>query len=61
MLSLKLRCRRCRTPLELRRTCTAVTLCCRACGAEYPVADFRERIDEAVEESLADIPCDRLS
>ncbi len=33
---------------------------CRACDAEYPLADFRERIDEAIEETLADIPCDRL-
>ncbi len=61
MGSRELRCRRCRTPLELRRSCTAVTLRCGACGAEYPLADFRERIDEAVEESLADIPCDRLT
>lgn len=34
---------------------------CRACGAEHPVADFREQIDEAIEEALADTPCDRLS
>jgi hypothetical protein len=33
---------------------------CRACGAEYPVADFRQEIDAAAEEELADVRCDRL-
>jgi hypothetical protein len=37
-----------------------VVVRCGACGAEYPVADFREYIDEAFEEELADIRCDRL-
>jgi len=33
---------------------------CRACGARFSLSDFRGQIDEALEEALADIPCDRL-
>jgi hypothetical protein len=37
-----------------------VQLRCRACGAHYPLSDYRERLDDGLEEELANIRCDRF-
>jgi hypothetical protein len=33
---------------------------CRVCGADYPVEGLVEDMDDALEDALADIPCDRI-
>jgi hypothetical protein len=37
-----------------------VTLCCRSCGTRYGLSDFRESLDDILEDLLADTRCDRL-
>jgi hypothetical protein len=37
-----------------------VTLCCRSCGARFSLSEFRESLDDILEELLADTRCDRL-
>jgi hypothetical protein len=37
-----------------------VQLRCRRCGAHYRLAEYRDRLDDILEEELADIRCDRL-
>jgi hypothetical protein len=37
-----------------------VHLCCRSCGTRFPIAEFRDQMDDALEELLADARCDRL-
>jgi ribosomal protein L37AE/L43A len=33
---------------------------CRDCGAHYPLAEYRDRLDDILEAELADTRCDRL-
>ena len=33
---------------------------CTGCGAEYPLAEFIHLMDEAMEEQLAGLRCDRV-
>jgi hypothetical protein len=37
-----------------------VQLRCKGCGAHYALAEFRDRLDDSLEEELADTRCDRL-
>jgi hypothetical protein len=37
-----------------------VTLRCRSCGAQFSIADYREELDDILEEQLANTRCDRL-
>jgi hypothetical protein len=37
-----------------------VTLRCRSCGARFSLSEFRESLDDNLEELLADTRCDRL-
>ncbi|MGE5258684.1 MAG: dual CXXC motif small (seleno)protein [Hyphomicrobiales bacterium] len=37
-----------------------MSLRCRSCGARYPLAEYRENLDESLDEQLADARCDRL-
>jgi ribosomal protein L37AE/L43A len=53
-------CDSCGKPLMLKRTCTSVTLHCPVCGAAYPLKKFIHLMDEAMEQQLAGLRCDRL-
>jgi hypothetical protein len=33
---------------------------CKACGAHYPLSDYRDRLDDILEKELADTRCDRF-
>jgi len=37
-----------------------VTLRCRSCGARFSLSEFRESLDDVIEELLGDTRCDRL-
>jgi len=37
-----------------------VRLRCKGCGAHYPLAEYRDRLDDLLEEQLADTRCDLL-
>jgi hypothetical protein len=37
-----------------------VQLRCKDCGADYRLAEYHDRLDDNLEEDLADIRCDRL-
>ncbi|MFP4039821.1 MAG: dual CXXC motif small (seleno)protein [Desulfosudaceae bacterium] len=33
---------------------------CRDCGADFPVREYKELMDEYLECQLANVPCDKL-
>jgi hypothetical protein len=37
-----------------------VQLRCKGCGAQYPLAEYRDRLDDILDEELAGTRCDRL-
>lgn len=53
-------CRACGRHVEARRTCFQVYLHCPDCGAQFPVEDYLQCMDEALEEYLGSVYCDRI-
>ena len=53
-------CDRCNHRLTLRRTCTSITFHCPQCSKTYPLARFIHLLDEAMEQELGGVRCDRL-
>jgi ribosomal protein L37AE/L43A len=54
------RCKSCSAGLELRQTCLKIFWHCPACGEDLPLEAFPERIDDAMEERLANVRCNRI-
>lgn len=52
-------CRQCNTPLVAERSCHKVFLTCPSCGKTVDVAEYAEVMDEALEEFIGNVPCDR--
>ncbi|MCA1945978.1 MAG: hypothetical protein LDL30_11975 [Desulfovibrio sp.] len=53
-------CERCQQPLMARRGCQQVTLHCEGCKASFPLLKYSQRMDEALEEFLENVYCDRM-
>lgn len=54
------RCKACRSPLELRQTCLNIFWYCLACGGKHEIEEYPEYIDDALEERLANVYCNRI-
>lgn len=53
-------CDRCQAPLTARRGCREVTLECETCKARFPLEAYSRRMDEALEQFLENVFCDRM-
>jgi len=53
-------CRRCAAPLKAVRAWRSVVLRCKACAAEYAITEYAMEMDEALEEFLGRMLCDRV-
>ncbi len=53
-------CKECGEPLVAERSCRRVILTCGRCRCSYELAEYAEAIDEALEEFLGSVPCDRV-
>lgn len=54
-----IRCRQCKTPLIAERSCRKVTLACPSCRAIVDVAEYADAVDDALEDFMGSVPCDR--
>ena len=55
-----IRCLKCGHQLIIQSLWRKVNLRCKSCGAEYPIEKFADRVDDIIEEALANIPCNRF-
>lgn len=53
-------CSLCSTPLKAERACREVTLYCERCDKRFAVRDYFSQMDDALEDFLAAVPCDRV-
>lgn len=53
-------CRHCDGRVEARRTCFQVYLQCPNCGASFPVEEYVHSMDEALEDYLENVYCNRI-
>ena len=53
-------CKECGTPLEARRSCFRAYMRCETCGKDYELNDYVKDMDDALEEFLEAINCDRV-
>lgn len=53
-------CKVCKTPLKAERSCRKVILTCCTCRTTVDVSEYADRMDEALEDFLAQLPCDRI-
>lgn len=53
-------CKRCRQPLEARRTCHQAYLYCAACNEKLDIRDYIQEMDPALEAFLEAVNCDRV-
>lgn len=53
-------CSCCSAPLEARRSCHEVTLYCPSCKRTFPVQDYIKKMDEALENFLEALQCNRI-
>lgn len=53
-------CERCQQPLTAQRSCQEVVLRCMACKAQFSLAKYSQRMDEALEQFLENVYCDRM-
>ncbi len=53
-------CRACGKALVAERSCRRVILTCTSCRCSYELTEYTESIDEALEEFMACVPCDRV-
>ncbi len=53
-------CARCKKPLMARRSCHEARLHCEGCGKDYAIGDYIKEMDEALEQFLEALNCDRV-
>ncbi|WP_428567255.1 dual CXXC motif small (seleno)protein [Pseudodesulfovibrio sp.] len=53
-------CASCGLDLTAYRGCREVTLRCPACGKDYDLKEFSDRMDEDFEEEMGFVPMDRI-
>ncbi len=53
-------CKHCGTPLFIERSCREVHMFCPTCGKRFPVAEYIAQADEAMENFLDQVYCDRM-
>ena len=53
-------CPSCGKPLTIERSCREVRMRCPACGKSFPLKDFIGQADEAMEQFLENVYCDRI-
>ncbi len=53
-------CRACGKPLVAERSCRRVILTCPHCRCSYELTEYSDAIDDALEEFMACVPCDRI-
>jgi len=56
----RLKCRTCSGELRMDRRWKQVLFCCRSCGAQYPVEEVLDQMNDTMETLLANIQCDRI-
>ena len=54
------RCKHCGTPLFIERSCHEVHMFCPKCGKAFPLSEYIALADEAMEEFLNSVYCDRM-
>lgn len=55
-----LRCPNCGKNLHICRSCHEVHMSCPACHKNFPLKDFIGQIDEAMENFMENVYCDRI-
>ena len=55
-----MQCFQCGHTISLNKTCLRVYLRCGSCGAEYPLEDYIQYMDETLERYLEQFYCDRI-
>lgn len=53
-------CRECKAQVVIERSCHEVHLVCPSCGRTYPVQQYIQEADEAMETFLEQVYCDRM-
>ena len=53
-------CPKCGAKLDITRTCHEVFLRCKSCHGQWPLKDFIQQADEAMERFLENVYCDRM-
>ncbi|THB66475.1 MAG: hypothetical protein D6E12_10515 [Desulfovibrio sp.] len=53
-------CRKCGHNVEARRTCFTVYLSCPDCGSRFEVEEYVQDMDEAFEDYLENVFCNRI-
>ena len=53
-------CPQCSEKLRIARTCHEVFMRCPGCGRHFDLAEYISKADEAMEEFLASVYCDRI-
>ncbi|MBD5646582.1 MAG: hypothetical protein HDQ89_02815 [Desulfovibrio sp.] len=53
-------CPSCGAPLTIERSCREVRMRCPGCGKSFPLKDFIGNADEAMEQFLENVYCDRI-
>ena len=53
-------CRECGKPVIIERSCHEAHLTCPACGKSYPIQEYIREADEAMEDFLNHVYCDRM-
>ena len=52
-------CEECATPLLAERTCHKVFLSCPSCKKSVSVTEYLNKMDDALEDFIGNVPCDR--
>ncbi|MDL2209579.1 hypothetical protein LJC26_02105 [Desulfovibrio sp. OttesenSCG-928-O18] len=53
-------CKHCKTPLVAERSCRCVTLSCPKCRVSFDLSEYKNQMDDALEDFMGQIPCDRI-
>ena len=53
-------CKHCGMPLFIERSCHEVHMFCPKCGKAFPLSEYIALADEAMEEFLSSVYCDRM-
>ncbi len=56
----ELPCDTCGAKISVRRSCHEVWLHCDACGRDFPVTQYAQRMDESLERCLESVYCNRM-
>ena len=52
-------CKKCQKPLVVERSCQSVALVCEHCGARGTLNEYIDKMDDALEEFMEGVFCDR--